>query len=70
LNDLRNAGKYLFSVKVKLKVYNGNVELDTIYDIVHIRLSRTYYSGNSLRNYDLAYTTRFWKHGQAGVFDY
>jgi hypothetical protein len=23
-----------------------------------------------LQNYDLAYTTRFWKHGQAGIFDY
>ena len=48
---------------------------DTIYDVVHVRLDRLLYSnrtdanGDSPRKkYDIFYTTRFWKHGQAGIF--
>lgn len=82
VQSLLNMDKYLFSVKVEAIMHRkkDNSEWDKIYDVVHLRLDRNYYddlivdvNDNNMTQrdkYDRAYTTRFWKHGQAGIFDY
>lgn len=80
ISSMIQENKFLYSLRIradlfKNKGYNESDIYDTIYDVVHIRLNRLLYSnridanGESPRiKYDIFYTTRFWKHGQAGIF--
>ena len=79
ISALLNINKYLFSIRIKAVLHKQDgTEWDSIYDTVHIRLNRTYYDDviidefnhTQKDRYDIQYTTRFWKHGQAGIFDY
>lgn len=71
--------KFLYSLRIKAILYkdvNQTQEYDTIYDTVHLRVLRDYYSTDIASGetysprtqYDIFYTTRFWKHGRAGIF--
>ncbi len=72
IDALLTQGKYMFSIKIKAILSKGQTVWDSIYDVVHLRLDRYWYVVNeiNLEQYDTYYTTRFWKHGQAGIFDY
>lgn len=77
LSSMISQNKFLYSLKIKAELYKrvGYEDLyDVIYDVVHLRIVRELYSEQVIdgiqprRQYDLFYTTRFWKHGQAGIF--
>lgn len=80
LNAMIQQNKFLYSLRIKADLYKKtsyaeSTLYDTIYDVIHIRIDRLLYSNRSIhgedsprKQYDIFYTTRFWKHGQAGIF--
>lgn len=69
--------KYSFELKVKVTMYsnfNGvETEVQSFYDLLGVKVARNYVWANFLEyvleEYDTEFSTWFWKHGQAGLFD-
>lgn len=65
-----NLDKYIYTLKIFVTLKNKNgTEYNSFADTISVRPSVTAFTGNRT-DYNSFYTSRFWKHGQAGIFDY
>jgi len=65
--------KYAFNLKIRVGLGNLDglifTELQSFYDFVSVKVDRTKIAVENRIAYDEEFSTYFWKHGQAGIFD-
>lgn len=62
---------YVLKVKVDLGKWTGSdfENYQTFYDFISVKVDRKSLKPEERSKYDIEFTTFFWKHGQAGIFD-
>lgn len=76
-NGVSMFDKFSYEIKVKVTMYanfNGvETEIQHFYDLLGVKVARNYiwadFPPYMLEDYDDDFSTWFWKHGQAGLFD-
>lgn len=62
---------YVLKIRVGLNLNNGSglEEIQFFYDTISVKVDRTTLTSDQKIAYDEEFSTYFWKHGQAGIFD-
>jgi len=64
--------KYAYNLKVRVGLSlttDPSVEIQHFYDFISVKVLRDILTNEDRASYDEEFSTYFWKHGQAGIFD-
>ena len=61
--------KFSYNLKVKVELLTQGNVVQTFYDFISTKVLRSILTAEDKIAYDAEFSTWFWKHGQAGIFD-
>ena len=68
-NGVSNWEKYSYRLKVRVDLLTEGQVVQTFYDFIAVKVNRDILNMTQREAYDTEFSTYFWKHGQAGIFD-